>query len=56
MYFSVYRVRQTQDLGHRFDCDWNSCPYPSCDNRCFGSKYYKLKVSFSFLMFRSNME
>ena len=55
MYFSVNRVRQTPDLGHRFDCDWNSCPYTPCDNRCFDSKYYKLVISLSFNMVRSNV-
>ena len=44
MYF-FFRFRQTRDLGHRFDCDWNSCPCAPCDNRCLDSKYSKFVVS-----------
>lgn len=55
MYFSVYRVRQTRDMDHRFDCDWNSNPCATCDHRCFDSKYNTLVVSFSCHVVRSNM-
>ena len=56
MYFSVNRARQTRDLGHCFDCDWNSGHCTPCDSGCYDSKYYEFLVSLSFNMVRSNVE